>query len=136
MGGTIPIIRPLLCTTRDYIEHYLRDIRHIAWVNDSTNTDTTIQRNAVRAQLATYTKAEIEHMAATAEQMQGYVDWLEKRNTKAAGKAKLFEELREYHFPEVEKIYEALLKGEGGKVFHSPTHKAIIKHGKVEVIKE
>lgn len=136
IGGTIPIIRPLLCTTRDYIEHYLRDIRHIAWVNDSTNTDTTIQRNAVRVQLATYTKAEIEHMAATAEQMQGYVDWLEKRNTKAAGKAKLFEELREYHFPEVEKIYEALLKGEGGKVFHSPTHKAIIKHGKVEVIKE
>lgn len=136
MGGTIPIIRPLLCTTRDYIEHYLRDIRHIAWVNDSTNTDTAIQRNAVRAQLDTYTKAEIEHMAATAEQMQGYVDWLEKRNTKAAGKAKLFEDLREYHFPEVEKIYEALLKGEGGKVFHSPTHKAFIKHGKVEVIKE
>lgn len=136
MGGTIPIIRPLLCTTRDYIEHYLRDIRHIAWVNDSTNTDTTIQRNAIRKQLATYTKAEIEHIAETAEQMQGYVDWLEQRNTKAAGKAKLFEELREYHFPEVDKIYNALQKGEGGKVFHSPTHKAIIKHGKVEVTKE
>lgn len=135
-GGTIPIIRPLLCTTRDYIEHYLHDIRHIAWVNDSTNTDTTIQRNAIRKQLATYTKAEIEHIAETAEQMQGYVDWLEQRNTKAAGKAKLFEELREYHFPEVDKIYNALQKGEGGKVFHSPTHKAIIKHGKVEVTKE
>lgn len=131
MGGNIPIIRPLLCTTRDYIEHYLRDIRHIAWVNDSTNSDTTIARNEVRRQLSTYSKAEIEHIATTAEHLQGYVDWLEERDTHAAGKVKLFEQLREYHFPEVEKIYEALLKGEGGKTFFSPTHKAIIKHGKV-----
>lgn len=136
MGGVVPLIRPLLCTTRDYIEHYLRDIRKIAWVDDSTNSDTTIQRNAVRQQLATYTKAEIEHMAMTAEYLQGYVDWLEQRDTRAAGKVKLFEELREYHFPEVEKIYEALLKGEGGKTFYSPTHKAIIKHGKVCVTTE
>lgn len=131
MGGNIPIIRPLLCTTRDYIEHYLRDIRHIAWVNDSTNSDTTIARNEVRRQLSTYSKAEIEHIATTAEHLQGYVDWLEERDTHAAGKVKLFEQLREYHFPEVEKIYEALLKGEGGKTFFSPTHKAVIKHGKV-----
>lgn len=131
MGGNIPIIRPLLCTTRDYIEHYLRDIRHIAWVNDSTNSDTTIARNEVRRQLSVYSKAEIEHIATTAEHLQGYVDWLEERDTHAAGKVKLFEQLREYHFPEVEKIYEALLKGEGGKTFFSPTHKAVIKHGKV-----
>lgn len=133
LGGTVPIIRPLLCTTRDYIEHYLRDIRHIAWVNDSTNSDTTITRNELRQQLATYSKAEIEHIAATAEHLQGYVDWLEERDTRAAGKVKLYEQLRDYHFPEVEKIYEALLKGEGGKTFTSPTHKAVIKKGKVEV---
>ena len=133
LGGTVPIIRPLLCTTRDYIEHYLRDIRHIAWVNDSTNSDTTITRNELRQQLATYSKAEIEHIAATAEHLQGYVDWLEERDTRAAGKVKLYEQLRNYHFPEVEKIYEALLKGEGGKTFSSPTHKAVIKKGKVEV---
>lgn len=133
LGGTVPIIRPLLCTTRDYIEHYLRDIRHIAWVNDSTNSDTTITRNELRQQLATYSKAEIEHIAATAEHLQGYVDWLEERDTRAAGKVKLYEQLRDYHFPEVEKIYEALLKGEGGKRFSSPTHKAVIKKGKVEV---
>ena len=133
LGGTVPIIRPLLCTTRDYIEHYLRDIRHIAWVNDSTNSDTTITRNELRQQLATYSKAEIEHIAATAEHLQGYVDWLEERDTRAAGKVKLYEQLRDYHFPEVEKIYEALLKGEGGKTFYSPTHKAVIKKGKVEV---
>jgi len=133
MGGSIPVIRPLLCTTRDYIEHYLHDIRKIAWVNDSTNSDTTIQRNAIREQLATYSKAEIEHIAATAEHIQGYVDWLEKRDTDAAGKVKLYEELRECHFPEVEKIYDALQKGEGGKTFYSPTHKAVIKKGKLVV---
>lgn len=131
MGGTVPVIRPLLCTTRDYIEHYLRDIRKIAWVEDSTNSDTMIARNAVREQLASFSKSEIEHIAATAEHMQGYVDWLENRDTHAAGKVKLFEELRDYHFPEVEKIYEALCKGEGGKIFYSPTHKAVIKKGKV-----
>lgn len=130
MGGSVPVIRPLLCTTRDYIEHYLRDIRQLTWVNDSTNTDITITRNAIREQLAIYSKAEIEHIAATAEQMQGYVDWLEQRETSAAGKAKLFEQLREYHFPEVEKMYDALQKGEGGKIFLSPTHKAVIKRGK------
>lgn len=131
MGGSVPVIRPLLCTTRDYIEHYLRDIRHIAWINDSTNTDTTITRNAVRAQLAHYTKAEIEHIAATAEHLQGYVDWLEQQDTPAAGKVKLYEQLREYHFPEVEKIYDALQKGEGGKTFYAPKHKAVIRKGKV-----
>lgn len=133
MGGTVPVIRPLLCTTRDYIEHYLRDIRHIAWVNDSTNSDTTITRNAVRAQLANYTKAEIEHIAATAEHLQGYVDWLEQQDTPAAGKVQLYEQLREYHFPEVEKIYNALQKGEGGKTFYAPHHKATIKKGKVVI---
>jgi tRNA(Ile)-lysidine synthase len=133
MGGNVPVIRPLLCTTRDYIEHYLRDIRHIAWVNDSTNTDTTITRNAVRAQLANYSKAEIEHIAATAEHLQGYVDWLEQQDTPAAGKVKLYEQLRPYHFPEVEKIYDALQKGEGGKTFYAPKHKAVIRKGKVEV---
>ena len=130
-GGEIPVIRPLLCTTRDYIEHYLRDIRHLDWVNDSTNTDTTILRNAIREQLASYSKAEIEHIAATAEQMQGYVDWLEHHDTPAAGKAQLYEQVREYRFPEVEKIYEGLQKGEGGKTFFSPTHKATIKQGKL-----
>ena len=135
MGGKTPIIRPLLCTTRDYIEHYLHDIRHIDWVNDSTNSDTTFQRNAIREQLANYSKVEIEHIAATAEQMQGYVDWLEQRESHAAGKVKLYEQLREYHFPEVEKIYNALQKGEGGKIFQSPTHKAVIKRGKLQIEK-
>jgi tRNA(Ile)-lysidine synthase len=133
MGGRVPVIRPLLCTTRDYIEHYLRDIRKLTWVDDSTNTDISFKRNAIREQLSSYSKAEIEHIAATAEHLQGYVDWLENRETHAAGKVKLYEQLREYHFPEIEKIYNSLLKKEGGKTFYAPHHKAVIRKGKVVV---
>ena len=132
-GGTVPVIRPLLCTTRDYIEHYLRDIRHLAWVDDSTNSDVRIKRNAVREQIKNYSKAEIEHIAATAEHMQGYVDWLEGRDTREAGQAKLYEELKDYGFAEINKIYDALQRGVGGKEFRSATHKAVIRKGKVVV---
>lgn len=132
-GGNIPIIRPLLCTTRDYIEHYLRDIRHIDWVNDSTNKDTAIARNAIRQQLASYSKAEIEHIASTAEHMQGYVDWIEGLETQAAGRTKLYEELKDYGFAEIDKIYNALQQGVGGKVFRSATHQATIKKGKLVI---
>ena len=128
---SVPIVRPLLCTTRDYIEHYLRDKRGLTWVVDSTNSDTSITRNAIREQLRTYTKAEIEHMAQTAEFMQGYVDILEGKETREAGIAKLYECIREYGFAEIDKIFDALCKGEGGKVFTSKTHKATIKKGKL-----
>ena len=68
-GDGIPIIRPLLCTTHEYICHYLRDIRHIDWVEDSTNSDTSYKRNAVRAELATWSKAEIEHLVTLSERI-------------------------------------------------------------------
>jgi tRNA(Ile)-lysidine synthase len=132
-GGDIPAIRPLLCTTRDYIEHYLRDIRHLSWVEDSSNRDTRIKRNAVREQLKHYSKAEIENMAATAERMQGYVDWLEGKETTEAGRAKMYEEMKDYGFAETDKIYDALKKGVGGKRFESTTHRAEIRKGKVVV---
>jgi tRNA(Ile)-lysidine synthase len=132
-GGDILVVRPLLCTTRDYIEHYLRDIRHKSWVDDSTNTDTTITRNAIREQLKSYSKSEIEHIAATAEHIQGYVDWLDGLDTVAAGRAKLYEELKEYGFAEIDKIYNALQAGVGGKVFRSTTHQATIKNGKLVI---
>lgn len=129
----IPIIRPLLCTTRDYIEHYLRDIRHLSWVEDSTNSDTHIKRNALREQLKSYNKTDIEHIAATAERIQGYVDWLEGKETRAAGQAKLFEELKDYGFAEIDKIYDARQRGVGGKEFRSATHKAVIRKGEIVV---
>lgn len=131
----IPIIRPLLCTTRKYIEHYLRDKRQLPWVDDSTNTNTQFSRNAVRQQLNNYTDAEIENMAQTARHIQGYVDWLEKQETDAAKRTQLYEQLREYRFTEPEKIYDALQRGIGGKTFYSPTHTAIIRHGKLIINK-
>jgi tRNA(Ile)-lysidine synthase len=127
----LPVVRPLLCTTRDYIEHYLRDKRHLNWVTDSTNSDLTISRNAIREQLKRYSKAEIEHMAQTAEYMQGYVDIIEGKETREAGLTRLYEELRNYNFAEIDKIYDALQRGEGGKIFTSKTHQATIKHGKL-----
>jgi tRNA(Ile)-lysidine synthase TilS/MesJ len=128
---SLPIVRPLLCTTRDYIEHYLRDKRGISWVTDSTNSDTSISRNAIREQLRSYTKTEIEHIAQTAEYMQGYIDILEGRHSREAGIVQLYEDIREYGFAEIDKIYDALQRGEGGKVFTSKTHRATIKKGKL-----
>lgn len=127
----VPVVRPLLCTTRDYIEHYLRDKRGLKWVTDSTNNDLTYSRNAVREQLKNYSKSEIEHMAQTAEYIQGYIDLLEGKETREAGIVKLYEDIRKYGFAEIDKIYDALQKGEGGKVFTSPTHRATIKKGKL-----
>ncbi len=68
----LKVIRPLLCTTHDYICHYLKDIRHMDWVEDSTNSDTKYRRNAIREELKSYSKAEIEHIAKTAEIMQQF----------------------------------------------------------------
>ena len=127
----VPVVRPLLCTTRDYIEHYLRDKRQLSWVTDSTNSDLTISRNAVREQLKSYSKSDIEHMAQTAEYVQGYIDILEGKNTREAGIAKLYEDIRECGFAEIDKIYDALQRGEGGKTFRSKTHQAIIRKGKL-----
>ena len=132
-ANEIPIIRPLLCTTRDYIVHYLEDIRHLQWVEDSTNGDTDFKRNAVREELSHYTKSEIEHIAATAAHMQGYVDWLEHQESPAAGKAKLYEELKDYGFAEIEKMYDAQQRGVGGKTFYSAEYKAVLKKGKYSV---
>lgn len=127
----LPVIRPLLCTTRDYIEHYLHDKRGIKWMTDSTNKDLSIRRNAVREQLKTYSKAEIVHMAETAEYMQGYVDMLEGKESREAGIARLYENIRNYGFAEIDKIYDALQRGEGGKTFASKTHQAVIRKGQL-----
>jgi hypothetical protein len=85
--------------------------------------------------LQQYTKAEIEHIAETAAHLQGYVDWLEGKETISAGQAKLYEELKKYDFVEIDKIYEALRRGIGGKTFLSPTHKAIIKNKQLKIEK-
>jgi hypothetical protein len=63
--------------------------------------------------------------------MQGYVDWLEGNETTEAERAKLHEKLRGYGFVEIDKIYNALQRGIGGKTFRSATHLAVIKKGKL-----
>lgn len=68
-GGNVPVIRPLLCTTHEYICHYLHDIRHIEWVEDSTNSDINYKRNAVREELRAWSKAEIEHLVTLNERI-------------------------------------------------------------------
>ena len=70
-------------------------------------------------------------MAQTAEYMQGYVDMLEGKETREAGMVRMYEELRRCGFAEIDKIYDALQKGEGGKIFTSKTHQATIKKGKL-----
>lgn len=131
MPDGVPVVRPLLCTTKEYIEHYLRDKRGMKWVVDSTNADTSITRNALREQLKQYSKAEIEHIAQTAEYMQGYADLLDGKETREAGVVKTYESIREYGFAEIGKMYDALQRGEGGKIFMSKTHQAQIKKGKL-----
>ena len=131
---SVPVIRPLLCTTRDYIEMYLSVKRKLNWVTDSTNSDISYTRNAIREQLKHYSKKDIEHIAQTAEYMQGYVDILDGKQTREAGIVRLYEEVREYGFAEIDKIYDALQRGVGGKTFTSKTHRATIKKGKLCVI--
>lgn len=116
-GGKPMIIRPLLCTTHDYIVHYLRDIRHLAWVEDSTNSDTSIRRNGIRAWLNERSKGEIENICATAAYMQGYADLQDDKPTRARALVELYEELKDYQPKDVEAIYEAMQRGESGKRF-------------------
>lgn len=112
-----PVIRPLLCTTHDYIIHYLRDIRHLSWREDATNADTSIPRNAIRRWLASRSKGEIENICHTADIMQGYADKQDGRSSRARDIAELYEQLRAYQPKEVEAIYDAMQRGESGKRF-------------------
>ena len=116
-GGEPMIIRPLLCTTHDYIVHYLRDIRKLPWVEDSTNSDTTIRRNGIRAWLSERTKGEIENICATAAYMQGYADEQDGISSRARELVELYEQLKDYQPKDVEAIYDAMQRGESGKRF-------------------
>lgn len=81
LGGMKPmngaIIRPLLCLTRAEIEAYCVE-QKIDYVTDSTNADTTIQRNGLRAWLNQQSESTVRHYAQTAEWMQGYLALMEK----------------------------------------------------------
>lgn len=122
-----PVIRPLLCTTHDYIIHYLRDIRHISWREDATNTDTSIPRNAIRQWLTSRSKGEIENICHSADLMQGYADRQDGRSSRARDLVELYEQLRPYQPNQVEAIYDAMQRGESGKRFQMDGATLIIR---------
>ncbi len=140
-NGTI--VRPLLCVSRTFIEDYCT-LHHLDYVTDSSNSDITFQRNALRQQLISYTPAQITHIAETAEYMQGYEQLIETYiaeqreklahetpdgieidirilHTYPAIEVLLYELLRPYGFKQIKQIYAAL-KGESGRIFNSNTH--------------
>lgn len=77
LRGMLPkngkIIRPLLCTTHQDILDFLT-INHLQHREDSTNSDTSIPRNLIRQQLSVHPQATVEHIAQTAQLMQGYIN--------------------------------------------------------------
>lgn len=146
MRGMLPkngyIVRPLLCTNHNQILYYLK-ANHIEHVEDSTNSDTTIARNAIRAQLRSLPPQQIAHIAQTAEYMRQYTQIVEEYindkklsitegNTidinallsSVAPKAILYEILREYGFSEIDDIYRSLTS-QAGKIFYSSTHQIL-----------
>ncbi|MBQ2440948.1 MAG: tRNA lysidine(34) synthetase TilS, partial [Paludibacteraceae bacterium] len=81
LRGMLPkngsIIRPLLCVTRQQIAQYAHE-RQIPFVEDSTNADTTIKRNKIRALLSHFSDSEIEHIAQNCQHTQQYITFLEQ----------------------------------------------------------
>ncbi len=148
------IIRPLLATSRDFIEDYCT-LNHLEYVIDSTNNNPIYQRNAIRQQLQAYSPAQVAHIAQTAERMQGYEaiinTYIEQQKsllvqTTAQGieidivgllalpaaETVLYELLREYGFKTTQQIFAAL-STQAGKQFRSDTHQAEIGREKIYI---
>ena len=132
------VVRPLLCVTRKEIEEYCR-AQGYDYVTDSTNADTSIKRNGLRALLGESTEAEIAHMAHTAELMQAYDGLLEAlllgtSVPKESERALLYELLAPYGFnaTQVENILSALPSS--GKRFETPDFEAVVDHGELRVV--
>ena len=132
------IVRPLLCLTRAQIETWCAD-NGFAFVTDSTNTDTTIRRNAIRALLASSSEAEIDHMAHTAELLQRYDALLEAllKGTPIPDESRgvlLYELLEPYGFnaTQVDNILSALPSS--GKRFETSDFVATVDHGELRVV--
>ena len=136
------IVRPMLCVTRTQIEAYAKEKGYL-YVTDSTNADTSIRRNAIRALLATWTETEIAHMAHTAELMGEYDLLLQsllradsqvpKMMDSEAEKVLLYELLRPYGFnsTQVDNILATLPSS--GQQFRTEHYTACIDHGKLRV---
>lgn len=133
------IVRPLLFSTRQDICNYLT-LRHLNHVEDSSNSNTDIQRNAIRGQLNRLTQAQIHHIANTAALMDEYTMIIDNyinlvkneitENNKIdirkllslpAPKTILYELIKDYGFTQCEDIYNSLTT-QAGKCFYSSSH--------------
>lgn len=141
LGGMRPkngyIVRPLLCCSRKEIEAFA-ETNSIAYVTDSTNSDTSIKRNAFRSMLQQASEAEIRHMAETASLMQSYHALLDtlilgKTLDKEAQLPLLYELLSPYglNASQIENILQALPSS--GKRFEAPEYVATIDHGQLTI---
>ncbi len=74
------IIRPLLCISRDEIEDWLSENK-ISWCVDETNTDVSLSRNLIRAEVLPKLKeinaSAVFHMAETAEMLRKTTEFLD-----------------------------------------------------------
>ena len=132
------IARPLLCVTRAQILRYCQ-FQGYTFVTDSTNADTTIRRNAIRALLGSFSETDFDHIAHTAELLQQYDDLLEallygRRIEEATEPALLYELLSPYGFnaTQIRNIHIALPSS--GRRFEAKDFTAVIDHGELRII--
>lgn len=146
LRGMVPkngyVVRPLLCVSKKDILNYAT-IRHLSFVEDSTNNDTHIKRNYIRQQVSTLSEQEISHIAHTADLISDYTKIVEqyieqiqptvladnrlsisKLLQTAAPETVLYELLKPYNFTCTDSIFLSLEK-ESGKTFFSTTHMAV-----------
>lgn len=131
------VVRPLLCISRKQIEDYAR-ANDIAFVYDSSNSDPTIRRNAIRAILQGANEAEIEHMAHTADLMQAYDKLLGAlllgRDIPTESEEVLFYELLAPYGFNPTQVRNALSALDGsGKKFEAPSYTAYVDHGQLTI---
>ncbi|MDD6211176.1 MAG: tRNA lysidine(34) synthetase TilS [Bacteroidales bacterium] len=143
------VVRPLLCVSRSEIEDFL-DSRRLEFVTDSTNNETVYLRNSVRHELLPLLERYNPSVRSALLRMSHYMEGVEKVYDDAIDRGKkevmpssseididrLFREpspesllysiLSRYGFsPAVTDELFNSLSGSSGKVFFSPTHRAV-----------
>lgn len=76
----VPLIRPLLCTTHQRLVDYLQHVRHLDWVEDSTNAGDDNTRARLRKHLGALTEKQIEHVTRLTFEVQRLIDEQKKEN--------------------------------------------------------
>ncbi len=142
------VIRPLLCIFRDDILQYLK-VRHIGFVEDSTNKEDIYTRNKIRLNviplLKTINPSVVQSIQKTSENLYHteniFNAYVEKAKRKVFSNNKidinallkqrepktiLFEILFPYGFnaPTVDNIYESI-NSQSGKIFYSEEYRLI-----------